>query len=291
MIHATNTPRVSVLMPVLDPHPTHFRQAVESVLGQTMDDLELIVVEDPSPRSGRELLADLADPRLRHVCNAERTSFVEQLNQGLQLAQAPWVARIDADDVCEPHRLAQQLQYLEAHPGIDVLGSRIAMIDQLGRSLGFRNYPLDHDAIFQAMSRFNPLAHPTVMFDKRRVLDAGGYETDMLTADYDLWSRLALRGARFANHPEALVRYRVHPQGMKTARLRAMIRSTVAVKERYWRGRMDLGARWRVRAERLLLRLPPKLVLGLFLRIACSRDLDDSSQAAARLALTEQVIA
>lgn len=263
-------------MPVLDPHPEHFRRAVVSVLEQSMADWELIIVEDPSATSGRDLLASIRDNRVRHVCNPERTSFAAQLNQGLHLARARWVARFDADDLCLPERLEQQLNYLAAHPEVEVLGSRIEMIDKRGNSLGFRNYPLDHDEIVGALPRFNPLAHPSVMFDREKMIEAGGYTADMYSADYDLWSRLAQSGARFANHPGALVRYRIHAQGMKSARLRAMLQATLEVKSRYWRQQMDFAARWRMRVERMLLCLPPELVLKLFLRTNCQSELEEA---------------
>lgn len=116
------------------------------------------------------------------------------------------------------------------------------------------------------MQRFNALAHPSVMFRKRVVLEAGGYRMPICNEDYELWSRLASLGVRFANHPEALLRYRLHPAGMKVARLRHIIRGTLEVKNRYWRRHMGLGARLRMLGEFLLLFLPPQLVVRLFMR-------------------------
>jgi len=97
-------PIVSVVMPVLNPHPVYFRQAVESILNQTLQDWELVIVEDPSPRSAAEILKDYPDPRIRHFVNPQRTSLVQQLNRGLQETQAELVARHDHDDISEPER-------------------------------------------------------------------------------------------------------------------------------------------------------------------------------------------
>ncbi len=83
-----STPSVSVLMPVWNPHPDYFRQAVQSILNQTFSDWELVIVEDPSPRPAADILRSFDDPRIRHFVNPQRTSFVEQLNQGLQEARA-----------------------------------------------------------------------------------------------------------------------------------------------------------------------------------------------------------
>lgn len=262
----TMSPSVSVVMPVLNPHPVHFREAVQSVLAQTLTDLELIVVEDPSPVSGRELLADVSDPRLRHHCNPARTGLVAQRNQCLALARSPWVALLDADDICEPSRLERQLAYLDAHPHVDVLGSQLTIIDDQSRVTGYRVYPQTHASIAAAMKRGNPIANSSAVFQLDRTRAAGGYRYDRHPGveDYDLWSRLLLAGAVFANHPQPLVRYRIHTGQIKHHRLRGQLRGTLDIKKAYWRSRFGVRNRVRFWAEYSLLWLPPSLVLRLF---------------------------
>ncbi|MEO8702118.1 MAG: glycosyltransferase, partial [Kofleriaceae bacterium] len=137
-----STPLVSVVMPVLDPHPVYFREAVESVLAQTLTDLELVIVEDPSAARGTEMIAELRDPRIRHIVNATRTSLVDQRNQGLHAARGELVALLDADDIAVPARLQKQVDYLRRHPDVDVLGSQLFIIDHEGTQVGMRSYPL-----------------------------------------------------------------------------------------------------------------------------------------------------
>lgn len=259
----TNNPSISVLMPVLRPHPVYFREALESILSQTLADWELVIVEDPSESPAAAILAHFHDPRIRYQCNPQRTSLSDSLNLALALARAPLVARLDADDICEPDRLEQQCRFLGSHLEIDVLGSQITVIDQHGRTCGRRAYPLEHRSIREALPRFNPLAHPSVMFRRQAVLAAGGYQRK-INEDYDLWSRMAHSGSRFANHSEALLRYRIHPEGLKASQLRAILRDTLEIKRRYWASEMGLRARARMLAECALLRLPPGLVLRLF---------------------------
>jgi hypothetical protein len=124
------------------------------------------------------------------------------------------------------------------------------------------------EAIVLGLTRYNALAHPSVMFRKEAVRAAGGYRA-FFAEDYELWSRLARRGARFANHPEALVRYRIIPSGIRAAKVRATLRGTLEVKRLHWRNQMDLGGNLRMWAERLLLWLPAPLVLALFLKTQC----------------------
>jgi glycosyltransferase involved in cell wall biosynthesis len=261
-----DTPRVSVMMPVLRPHRAYFRQAVESILQQTEKNLELIIVEDPSEISGAELLTGINDARLRHVQNPARTSLVDQRNRALELARADLVAMLDADDIAEPGRIAAQASYLDAHLDIGVLGSQLTIIDEQGSTLGTRAYPREHTYIVRAMARFNAIAQPSVMARRKVLVDAGAYQyrTFPVNEDYELWSRLISRGVRFANHQDALIRYRVHASGTKAAMLKRMLRATIDVKKQFWLDRMDAGARARYWAEHALLGMPASWVLKLF---------------------------
>ncbi len=264
-------PLISIVMPVYDPHPVHFRQAVDSILRQTMRDWELLIVEDPSPRSAAELLTAVSDPRIRHLPRTDKGTLVESLNRGLADSLAPLVARADADDVCAPDRLEKQLAYLQEHPEVDVLGSQLVIIDDEGKTRGYRGYPLHHEAIARIMAISNSVAHPSVLFKKQCVLAAGGYRS-FFSEDYELWSRLLHRQAHFANHPEALVSYRVVPQGVRRANVRNTLRSTLEIKELYWRDQLGLRGRLRMWAERIMLWLPPWLVLHLFLKMQSRSD-------------------
>src|SRR4051812_32143424 len=92
-------PLVSVMMPVLNPHPVYFREAIESILAQSLQDLELVIVEDPSQASGQAVIDQLGDSRIRYFRNTARTSLVEQRNKALTEARADIVACLDADDI------------------------------------------------------------------------------------------------------------------------------------------------------------------------------------------------
>ena len=104
------------------------------------------------------------------------------------------------------------------------------------------------------------------MLFRSRPSDVGGYR-DRTCEDYDLWSRLALQGARFANLGTALVRYRLHSGAMKSRKLRASLRDTIEIKREHWRGKQTMRGRLRLFGERSLLLLPPALVMALFERL------------------------
>jgi glycosyltransferase involved in cell wall biosynthesis len=259
-------PLVSVVMTVLNPDARYFREAVASVLAQDYTNLELVIVEDPSPRSAGELLQSFDDPRIVHVANPERTSHSRQRNQSLALARGELVATLDADDISEPTRISRQVRFFTEHPDVAVVGTQLIVIDAEGRTIGSRAYPTSHEAILSAMPRFNPIAQPSVMFRKATVLAAGGYSYDRYPAveDYELWSRLATRGVGFANLPEPLLKYRLHPGGMKATRLKGILRGTLDVKQRYWRSQLGVAGHARMALERLLLLVPPVVTYQLF---------------------------
>jgi glycosyltransferase involved in cell wall biosynthesis len=266
MLHSTQ-PLVSVVMAVWNAQPNYFRQALESIRVQTLTDFEFIIVEDPSPRSAAAILAEMDDPRIRYYPNATRTSLVQQRNRGLAEARAPLVAVMDADDIAEPQRLQKQYDYFQSHPEVDVLGSHIRAIDEADRVWGYRCYPEDHAAILRALPRFSPLCQPSVMYKRDIVRAAGGYrQTRHPVEDYELWSRLAVRGACLANYPEALLRYRFHPEQMKQAQFSDILRGVLDVKAMYWQDRMTCLDRARYWLERWLLWLPSRLVLALFVK-------------------------
>ena len=261
-------PLVSVLMPVLNARADYLREAVESIRGQTFADWELVVVEDPSPNLSGTMLQQMNDSRIRHLVNAERTSLAQQLNRGIAESRGELIARMDADDMAAPDRLSAQVEFLRTHPDVTVVGTQIEIIDDDGRPLGYRNYPLGSDAIRDALRRFNALAHPAVMFRKDEISRAGGYRHPEFQGaeDYELWCRLAQAGARFANLPQALLRYRIHGGATKKQRFKAMLRNTLRIKRMYWRKQMGFRDRMRYYAERLLLHLPPRFVHWLFRR-------------------------
>ncbi len=257
-------PLVSVIMPVYNAHPAYLREAIESLLAQSFQDWELVIVEDPSEQSAEPLVRQFSDPRICYFLNAQRTSLAQQRNAALDQARASIVACLDADDICEPDRLQKQLMFLQQNPDVTVLGTQLAVIDSGGRVLGYRKYPTQHAAIVAAMPIYNPIGHPSVAYRRDSVLGLGGYKAYEGAEDYELWSRLALSGACFANHPEPLLRYRVHPHASKRTKLRETLRLTLDIKRTYWSHSMTTRARIRMLLEKLLLCAPPWLVYRLF---------------------------
>lgn len=267
-------PQVSAVISVIDPHPVYFREAVESILSQTLRDLELVIIEEPHGRRVVDVLQGIDDPRIRHFCHPHRTSLVDQRNRGLQHARSEFVALLDADDICMPERFAKQLAFLQAHPDIAVVGSQLEIMDHEGRTIGYRAYPTDPEQLLRALPLYNPIAQPGCMLRRSIALAVGGYQyrLHMFVEDYELWSRLARLGYGLANLPEPLTRYRIHPAGAKTSSLRSSLLGTIDVKRIHFGNTMSVPAQLRLLGEQALLHLPGPLVIKLFLALQVRRN-------------------
>jgi glycosyltransferase involved in cell wall biosynthesis len=210
-------PLVSVLVAVHD-DARYIRAAVDSVLAQTLSDLELLVVDDASTDETPDVLAAVRDERLVLLRNDEQAGLAASLNRGLEHATAPYVARLDADDVACRDRLERQLARIRAGPRIEVLGAAVLDIDAAGRPGRVHRLPQGPTAVRWHALFGSPFFHPTVLVD-REALDRNGLRYDLSyleSEDYDLWTRL-LAFAEGDNLPEVLVLKRMHA-GQASAR-------------------------------------------------------------------------
>jgi glycosyltransferase involved in cell wall biosynthesis len=228
-------PRVSVLMGVHNGAPW-VREAVQSVLAQTLADLELVVVDDGSTDATPALLDTLADSRLR-VTRQPRAGLTRALNRALGLARAGLVARLDADDLALPERLARQVSFLDAHPEVGLLGTGAREVDVGGREIARRAPPTDDAAIRRALIRRNPFIHSSIVMRRALAERLGGYDPTLPVAqDYDLWMRLAAI-TRMANLAEPLVIRRLLPGRVSVARDGERLRAEASVRWRAVRAR------------------------------------------------------
>ena len=208
-------PAVSVLMPAYN-SAAHIDEAVRSVIGQTFDDWELVVVDDGSRDATREIVSSFHDPRIIVHALPTNQGLVAALNYGLSRCRAPLVARFDADDRCHPCRLEKQVERMGADAGLGVLGTSAREIDAAGTAIGERRSPTGRSLIDRLVWS-NALIHPSVMFRKDVIEAVGGYRAVAgRYEDFDLWLRVASI-ADMDNIDETLLDYRVHA-GQVTAR-------------------------------------------------------------------------
>ena len=205
------TPAVSVLMPVYNAR-RYLAQALDSILGQTFKDFELVIVDDGSTDGSSDILSHYQkrDPRIE-ILSRPNTGIVGALNDGLARCGAEIVARMDADDIARPLRFERQVQALHDNPDVVLAGSRVMLIDPQGSPIRVWIDQISHDEIDSAhLDRGWPVVHPSVMMRTEVVKKVGGYRKQYETLeDLDLFLRLAEQG-RLMNLPEVLLDYRQH---------------------------------------------------------------------------------
>ena len=204
-----DVPSVSVLMPVYNGEE-YLGEAIESILNQTFRDFEFIIINDGSTDHSAEIVQSYDDPRIRYFESEQNMGLARSLNRGLALARSPYITRMDQDDISLPERLAKQVDSLNAHPEVGVLGCAVQLIDAGGKLSNIQRYPAEHGVLRWHLCFKSPIAHPTVMMRREVVARVGGYSIDIVHAeDYDLWRRLSWV-THLSNLEEVLLCYRRH---------------------------------------------------------------------------------
>jgi O86/O127-antigen biosynthesis beta-1,3-galactosyltransferase len=227
-------PEVSVLMPVNQDHP-FLQQAIDSVLTQTEENLELLLLIDGINKDlAISLRQRLKDPRVR-VIYSPIPSLAFSLNIGLSHARSEYIARMDSDDICVAHRLQTQLSFMKCNPGITVVASRLSVIDESNREIRLSKFKQrSPEQLKKFLAWRCILPHPSVMFRKDKIIQIGGYLYGAYSEDYDLWLRLRrLPETGFALQNEVLLRYRVHAnQATNGRRARLLLSFNLGLKMR-----------------------------------------------------------
>ncbi|MFE4710163.1 glycosyltransferase family 2 protein [Paenibacillus sp. NPDC056722] len=199
-------PRISVIMPVYN-NAIYLQEAVNSILLQTLSDLELIIIDDGSTDGSAGIIHEIKDTRVKKIFHAENMGIVTSLNQGLDLAQGEYIARIDSDDIAALNRLEVQAYFMDQNPSIDICGTGYTT-NYLGP---VKLNPMYHEEI-KVWLLFNCcILHPSVMMRSRSIDRLGiRYDHNYPHAeDYELWNRLS-SSAQLANIPHNLMYYRPH---------------------------------------------------------------------------------
>jgi glycosyltransferase involved in cell wall biosynthesis len=200
---------MTVLLPVWNAEK-HVAHTVAQVLGQSLENIELLVIDDGSTDGTGEMLRAFSDPRLRVIHQSTNRGLVSALNRGLEEARCELVARHDVDDYSVPDRLLLLRNEMTSRHDVVVLGSTAELMDEGGRLIGLRSVPLDRDYLGWCLGVRNPMIHGSVVFRREPIRAVGGYRKFELVEDYDLWCRVTRRfGPVLHNLPTPLYRYRV----------------------------------------------------------------------------------
>lgn len=207
----------SIVMPVFNAEK-FAGEALNSLLTQTYQNFEIIVVDDDSQDKSADIIASYSDPRIRYYKNQTRSGIGKTINRGILLARGEYIARTDADDVSYPQKLEKQVIFLKTHQDIDVVFTRVAYIDDAGQSINWRYWPIEEktfmpEQICNTLPRVNCVTQTTVMFRAACILK-NLYDENIRAEDYELWLRLAAQGIRMGKINEILLNVRKHPSSI-----------------------------------------------------------------------------
>lgn len=216
--HVRN-PEVSVLMSCYN-GSRWLHEAIVSVLAQTFENFEFVLVDDGSTDETWNIIQSYCARDERIVAISKKnTGLPDSLNVGIAHAKGAWIARLDADDLCEPTRLEEQVNFVRNHPEVVLLGTGFVEIDEQGRFIKKHLYPSGHRKLvwhLEHLRRFFP--HSSAFYRVDVVRQVGGYNSRIRrnvhlpahAEDWRLWLELALRG-KIACLPKPYVRIRKHP--------------------------------------------------------------------------------
>lgn len=215
-----------VLIPVYNAMP-YLNEALQSLLDQSFVDADFLFVDDRSTDGSAELIDSCEDPRVHLVRRKENGGIVHALNTGIDLVAHKYVGRMDADDISFKHRFLRQIEHLEAHPEIDVLGCHTT---NFGVESPTWKHPLEHDRIKASFLFGNAYPHPTIVA-RSKVFEMEKYRDEVVyMEDYDLWLRVVQK-FQMASLPDQLYGYRRHEdavtvssKGTRHERLQEMIK-------------------------------------------------------------------
>jgi glycosyltransferase involved in cell wall biosynthesis len=208
----------SVLLPTYkNDDASELRAAIESVFDQTCKPDEILVVKDgPIPTELEQVIDNFRSDgraKLRSVQHQANHGLSVALQTGVKEAKHQYIARMDADDISIPTRFEKQIEFLHKNPEVDIVGGYIAEFETDPEApISRREVPTTHTDIEQMAQFRSPVNHGTVMFKRATVLQAGNYRPVNRMEDYDLWVRMIMDGATFANIPEVLVKVRAGPE-------------------------------------------------------------------------------
>ncbi len=225
-------PKVTVLMPVYNGQK-YLRPAIESILNQTYKDFEFLIINDGSKDNSLDIIKRYADKdsRIRLITRPNK-GLVATLNEGLAKARGEYIARMDCDDISLKKRLKTEVDYLDSHPDVGLVGSNYSIIDGRGKVLVSTNVFTHPDDLKLCLVTCNQYGHGSVMIKRSVLKQVGNYDKSVgHLEDYDLWIRIS-RVTRVANIEEPLYRWRKTAGSITGANLELQIQQTFARRDR-----------------------------------------------------------
>ena len=223
---------LSVILPVYNGMP-FLKEAIASLLNQSFQHFIIHVIDNGSDDGTSEYLNQINDIRINYV-RLEEKKLVKALNTGLELADTPFIARMDADDLIHPNKFEKQIKYLDKNRDVDLIGTLGQYISMDGNKHFNINLPLIHDNIIDTMLKTrNAIIHPSIMFRSEIIALSGGYDENYSDCeDFELFLRIGNK-IKFANLPERLHSMRIREGSIMTDEVKKRIKQYYLVSKLY----------------------------------------------------------
>ena len=219
-------PKVSVLMPVYKTNEKYLREAIESILSQTFEDYEFLILDDCPEDSREKIVKSYKDNRIKYYKNEKNLGITPSRNKLIDMAKGEYLAVFDHNDVSLPERFQKQVQYLDEHQDVGVVSSNVKRLVRDRVSIN----PIDDYNIKMALIRMCAICHPASMIRKSVLINNNiRYEEHFSPAeDYALWCRL-IPFTNFYNIPEVLFHYRDHAENTSHKQKEKMQQATLSI--------------------------------------------------------------
>lgn len=205
-VPASATPLVSVVMVSYKEIHAKLTRSIDSILTQTISDLELIIVFEKGDPNIAFLRETYSDPRIVIIENQDQRHRNICHNLGLSAARGRYIARLDSDDWTRHDRLAMEVDFLRRNPDITLVGSAGRLVDKRGKEVGFRHFPQSPRDVLRAIALTTPFFHSAVLWDRDRAGHDLRYSMHPLD-DLDIYLQMIERGCKLANLPDVLIDY------------------------------------------------------------------------------------
>lgn len=217
-----NAPLITVVMAVFNGE-AYIKDAIESTLNQTFTDFELLIINDGSTDHTVKIIQEFQDPRIRLLHNDGNKGLCYTRIRSVEEAWGTYLAVLDCDDIALPDRLKLQIDFMEAHPAIDLCGGQALVIDGKGNIKSEMNVIAGHKNMRTLLTFHNIFINSTLMIRLSTIKEVGGYSKVLsIAGDYDLSFKISIKH-HVANLPDVLVHYRIHEENMSSVQSKELI--------------------------------------------------------------------
>jgi glycosyltransferase involved in cell wall biosynthesis len=228
-----NNPLISVITPVYN-REKYITESIDSILNQTYQNFELILIDDCSTDRTNEILNNFLkkDSRVKLLKNKKNIGPTNSFNKGLLISKGEYIAKMDSDDISIKNRFEKQIDFFNKCINLDVLGTGAIIIDETGKELDRKKFPPDYKSIKKRIIKTSPVFDPSVMIKSHVLKEVGSFDDRLAPADdFHLWLSLFKKKKIISNLNDYLIKYRMHDENLTKINRKEQIAKTILSKK------------------------------------------------------------